>query len=87
MAATPWRTVGRAFRRTALPLVAYYALTLAIPFANGAAQTDAFVKHALVVLVVPLVVTLLLCVILRIVHVLEHERPRIWLWLRSHSAR
>ena len=43
-----------AFRRAALPLAFYYAVTLAVPLANGAAQSgDVFVNHALVVLVVP----------------------------------
>ena len=46
-------------RRMALPLAAYYGVTLALPLANGAAQSDAFVKHALVVLVVPVAAILL----------------------------
>jgi hypothetical protein len=46
--------LGRAFRRAALPLGCYYAVTLALPLANGATQADAaFVGHALIVLVVP----------------------------------
>jgi hypothetical protein len=49
------RTVTAAVRRTALPLASYYAVTLALPLANDAARSDtAFLKHALVVLVVPL---------------------------------
>ena len=41
-------------RRMLLPLVWYYAVTLVIPIANGASLSDAsFVKHALVVLVLP----------------------------------
>ena len=48
--------VALAFQRAALPLVAYYAVTLAVPLANGAARSgDPFVEHALVVLIVPLV--------------------------------
>jgi len=31
-------TIARAFRRVALPLAAYYAVTVAVPLANGAAQ-------------------------------------------------
>jgi hypothetical protein len=50
---TPWVRLAPAFRRTALPLASYYAVTLALPLANGAAQADAFLGHALVVLVVP----------------------------------
>ena len=57
----PWTIVVRAFRRTALPLVSYYTVTLVIPVANGTALSDAFVAHALVVLAVPLVVILLAC--------------------------
>ena len=46
--------IGRAFRRLALPLAWYYAVTLAIPLANGAAEVGTvFMWHALVVLVVP----------------------------------
>jgi hypothetical protein len=59
-----------AFRRTALPLAAYYAVTLALPFANGAAQSDAFVEHALVVLSVPPVAVILACVVYTVVHAL-----------------
>jgi hypothetical protein len=52
-----WTGVTGVFRRTALPLASYYVVTLALPLINGAARSDsAFVKHALVVLVVPLAV-------------------------------
>lgn len=45
-----------AFRRASVPLAAYYAVTLALPIANGAARSGmVFAKHALVVLLVPLV--------------------------------
>jgi hypothetical protein len=38
----------------ALPLSAYYAVTLALPLANGAGRAGAaFVDHALIVLVIP----------------------------------
>jgi hypothetical protein len=53
--------IGCAFRRAALPLASYYAVTLALPVANGAARADAFLEHALVVLVVPPVTVLLAC--------------------------
>jgi ABC-type molybdate transport system permease subunit len=57
-------TLGRAFRRTALPLACYYAVTLAVPLANGAAYAgSAFVVHALVVLVMPPVMIGLACAI------------------------
>ena len=45
------QTIVHAFRRMALPLAWYYAVTLAVPLANGAAQSGAFVGHALVVIV------------------------------------
>ena len=55
-------SVVRAFRRTALPLAAYYAVTLALPLANGAGRSGAaFVQHGMVVLAVPPVVVLLIC--------------------------
>jgi exosortase K len=45
---------------TAVPLAAYYAVTLALPLANGAAQSGgAFVRHALVVLAVPPILVVL----------------------------
>ena len=51
-----------AFRRTAVPLAAYYAVTLALPLANGAAQSGgAFVRHAVVVLAVPPALILIWC--------------------------
>jgi hypothetical protein len=57
-----WTTVARAFRRTAVPLAAYYAVTLALPLANGAARSGAaFIDHALVVLVVPPALIVLAC--------------------------
>ena len=60
-----WRPrLGYAFRRTALPLLSYYAVTLALPLANGAAESGpAFVEHALVVLVVPPIVIALVCAV------------------------
>jgi len=57
-------TIARAFRRVALPLAAYYAVTVAVPLANGAAQSGvAFVRHTLVVLIVPPILVVLLCVV------------------------
>ena len=53
--------IARAFRRAALPLASYYAVTLALPVANGAARGDSFLAHALVVLVVPPLAVLLAC--------------------------
>ena len=52
--------VAEAFRRMARPLTWYYAITLAIPIANGAAKAGAtFVDHALVVLIFPPVLILI----------------------------
>lgn len=46
--------IAAALRRAAVPLAAYYAVTLALPLANGAASAGAhFAVHAVVVLVVP----------------------------------
>jgi hypothetical protein len=53
--------VARAFRRTALPLCSYYAITLVVPVANGAVLSGAFVRHALVVLLAPPAAILLAC--------------------------
>lgn len=48
-------SLARAFRRALVPLTAYYTVTLVLPVANGAARSGtAFVRHALVVLLVPL---------------------------------
>jgi hypothetical protein len=52
--------LGHAFRRAALPLGWYYAVTLALPLANGATQAGAaFGGHALIVLVVPPILVVL----------------------------
>jgi hypothetical protein len=47
--------------RFAVPLAAYYAVTLVLPLANGAGSNDAFAKHAGVVLVIPPVMIGLMC--------------------------
>jgi hypothetical protein len=59
--------VAHAFRRVALPLASYYAVTLALPLANGAALSGAFMEHALVVLIVPPVAIMLACVVYMLV--------------------
>jgi len=64
----PGTRVAHAFRRTALPLASYYAVTLAVPLANGAAQSGAFVEHALAVLVVPPVAIILACAVHALIH-------------------
>ena len=50
----------RGFRRAALPLASYYAVTLVLPLANGAAFSDGFAVHAPVVLLVPLAIVVLI---------------------------
>ena len=67
----PFRSsVVHAFGRTALPLAAYYAVTLALPLVNGAGRSGtAFVQHALVVLAVPPILILLICAIHAMVQV------------------
>jgi hypothetical protein len=64
MSATLRSTFGHALRRAALPLASYYAVTLALPLANGAAQAgSAFIAHALAVLVLPPILIGLVCTI------------------------
>jgi hypothetical protein len=64
--------VVRAFRHAAPPLGWYYAVTLALPLANGAAQAGAaFVEHALVVLVLPPVLIVVACVTREIARALD----------------
>lgn len=56
--------IARGFRRAALPLACYYAITLGLPLMNGAGRAGTtFVYHALVVLVVPLVLVALVSAI------------------------
>lgn len=51
-----------AFRRAAAPLASYYAVTLALPLASGAAASGArFLDHALIVLVVPPIAIAVAC--------------------------
>jgi|RhiMethySRZTD1v2_1073278.scaffolds.fasta_scaffold622945_3 hypothetical protein len=68
--------IARAFRRTALPLAAYYAVTLGLPLANGAARSGgAFIEHALVVLAVPPIVIVVACAVHSISRVGVSGRP------------
>jgi hypothetical protein len=70
-----WTALARAFRRAAVPLVAYYAVTVALPVANGAARSGArFVDHALIVLVVPPVMIVLACAVEWIKTMARHTR-------------
>jgi hypothetical protein len=69
-----WTRVAHAFRRVALPLASYYAVTLALPLANGAALSGAFIEHALVVLIVPPVAIMLACAL----HMIAHALARLW---------
>lgn len=62
--------VAQVFRRTALPMASYYAVTLALPLANGAASSGGFVEHALFVLVVPPVGIVLACAGYTVAHAL-----------------
>ena len=74
MSGVRWVTIARAFRRVALPLASYYAVTLALPLANGVAPSGAFMEHALAVLVVPPTAIILGCAVRTIAHVLA----RLW---------
>jgi len=54
--------VVAALRRAAVPLAAYYAVTVALPLANGAAFAGSrFAVHAVMVLVVPPAAIVLVC--------------------------
>ena len=54
--------IAAALRHAAVPLAAYYAVTLALPLANGAASAGArFAVHAVIVLVVPPIAIVLVC--------------------------
>lgn len=66
-----WPAVARAFRHAALPLASYYAVTLALPFAHGAAQGAAFAEHALAVIVLPPILIVLACATRQIARVLD----------------
>ena len=56
--------IAWAFRRLRLPLAAYYAVTVAIPLANGAAQSGAaFVRHTQAILIVPPVIVVLVATV------------------------
>jgi hypothetical protein len=66
--------VARAFRRVALPLATYYTVTLALPLANGATPSGAFIEHALILLVVPPIAIVLGCV----VHTVAYPLVRLW---------
>jgi hypothetical protein len=46
------------FRRAALPLASYYAVTLGLPIARGAASSEGFLEHAVAVLTVPVLLIL-----------------------------
>ena len=67
----PFRAnVVHAFGRTALPLVAYYGVTLALPLLNGAGRSGAaFVQHAVIVLAVPPILVMLICAVHSMVRV------------------
>ena len=55
--------LARAFRRTALPLASYYAVTLALPLANGAARSGCFRGARAGRAVVPPVAIMLACAV------------------------
>ena len=74
MSRAPWPRIAHAFRRVALPLASYYVVTLALPLANGAALSGAFMEHALVVLIVPPVAIMLACAAYTIAHALASAR-------------
>jgi len=74
MSGVCWARIARAFRRVALPLASYYGVTLALPLANGATPSGAFMEHALVVLVIPPIAIMLGCAVHAIAHALARLR-------------
>jgi hypothetical protein len=59
-----WAALRQGFQHAALPLAWYYAVTLGVPLANGAAKSNAgFVKHAITVAVVPPIAIVLACAV------------------------
>jgi hypothetical protein len=57
-------TLRHGFHRAAIPLAWYYGITIGVPLANGAAQSNAgFVKHAITVVVVPPIAIMLACAV------------------------
>lgn len=52
--------VARALQRVALPLATYYGVTVGVPIANGAVLSERFVRHTLVVVLVPVALVTLL---------------------------
>jgi exosortase K len=65
---------GETSTRVAWPLACYYVVTLGVPLIN-AARTDAFLEHALVVLVLPLILILLVFAVRQTALTL-HRKPR-----------
>jgi exosortase K len=53
-----WIDSGRPMFRYALPLGCYYGVTLGVPFVNGVQTDQAFLTHAVIVLLVPPVLIL-----------------------------
>jgi hypothetical protein len=72
--------IARGFRRAALPLVCYYAITLGLPLINGAGKAGPrFLNHAFVVLVVPIVLVALVSAVCAMARRVAQSR------LSSHS--
>jgi len=64
MSGALWATLRHGFHAAALPLASYYAVTLGVPLANGAARSDgAFVRHLITIVVVPPITIVLACAI------------------------
>ena len=69
--------IVHAFRRTALPLGAYYGITLIVPLANGAAQSGSiFLEHALIVLIVPPTIIVCACLVRALAGALRSRSQR-----------
>jgi hypothetical protein len=66
-------SIVRALLRMTLPLAAYYGITLAIPFANGAFRSGAVLERSLTVLIVPPTIICVGCVLHLIARAFVHS--------------
>lgn len=66
-----------ALQRAAVPLAAYYAVTLVLPLANGAASAGApFAMHAVMVLAVPPAAVMLVGAVVAVARAVFHSRDK-----------
>jgi hypothetical protein len=79
------RAIARGCRRAAIPLTAYYFVTLGLPLANGAAGRSAlFVPHASLVIAVPLCLIVGSCALSAIMRAVCSSSLTGW-WRKRHQ--